>query len=231
MSWDSIRTATFNYSQHTDCYAYFLQTHTLYEAFDLLDFAATRFLPYDKDVDGIELDLRQLLAVSHRLRASDPRDHIYGLLGLLKPAKRVIKIDYHLSTREVFRRAATAIMRHDPSAKYLMTMFSPNREPSPFISLPSWVSDLPCSEFVVFVMRICQLFMACGAHKKVDFKMISEKVVSYVGSIVDHVASLEEYTFDMDKVLLNGVQNVTHARVLLDFLQNIEQLVRIKKAL
>lgn len=86
------------------------------------------------------MTLLDLLARSRRFQATDPRDKIYGLLGLASAnsGEFVMKPDYTISVRDCYKRAALALITDSRSleifnlpAWYFCTGSS----------LPSWVPD------------------------------------------------------------------------------------------
>jgi len=85
-----------------------------------------------------------ILSLAQYSSATDPRDKVYGLLGLL-PTELVRKIDrgeqnYVLSTEEVFTNFSKAIIEFtgDLDAIYAGTH---KREAPPNLSIPSWATD------------------------------------------------------------------------------------------
>ena len=52
-----------------------------------------------------EITLQDALRISTTREASDPRDHVYALQGLLKLDFAFSKPGYHISTQEVYRSA------------------------------------------------------------------------------------------------------------------------------
>jgi hypothetical protein len=98
--------------------------------------------------------------------ASDPRDKVYGLLGLLHGERHSFLVpDYSMSTAETFSRCTEALIKSDNS---LNALVGPRlRQPS----LPSWVIDLLPKEnagSVLFFQNIFKrisssaIFNACG---------------------------------------------------------------------
>ncbi|RYP41999.1 hypothetical protein DL767_000630 [Monosporascus sp. MG133] len=102
--------------------------------------------------------LRKLLMISRSSEATDPRDRIYALLGLLKPgsleaeSKDAITVDYRKPTSEVYTDAMAYIFAQGDGAYLLSGVFLPGvSAPAPRIhslpsttrqpALPSWVPD------------------------------------------------------------------------------------------
>ncbi|KAI3334650.1 heterokaryon incompatibility protein-domain-containing protein [Ustulina deusta] len=64
------------------------------------------------------------------LRCSDPKDYVYGLLGLIEDAERYgLRADYSLSLADIYTNFATALC------------------PETDLALPSWVPDLRVAQF------------------------------------------------------------------------------------
>ncbi|RYP15780.1 hypothetical protein DL765_005506 [Monosporascus sp. GIB2] len=102
--------------------------------------------------------LRKLLMISKTSEATDPRDRIYALLGLLKPdaleahSEDVIIVDYRKPTSEVYADAMAYLFAQGDGPYYLSYAFLPGvSAPAPYIpglpskarqpDLPSWVPD------------------------------------------------------------------------------------------
>jgi Heterokaryon incompatibility protein (HET) len=81
--------------------------------------------------------LWNILNFSNGIRASDPRDQIYALLGLAKDAEEFPQSDYELPVADVYRSFASAFITKGHGAEALsLSYYGPkNRE------YPSWVPD------------------------------------------------------------------------------------------
>lgn len=81
-------------------------------------------------------DLLSLLARFCRQLATDPRDKIYSLLGMVEPnSHNSLRVDYTLTWTEVFRDAAIYVIGDRNDLEVLMYAGSSETE------LPSWVPD------------------------------------------------------------------------------------------
>ena len=91
---------------------------------------------YQKQRPDYHSSLLELLSVmSKSAQATDPRDKIYGLLGLAPDGPELaIKVDYGRTVDQVFTDAARALLQHD-----FTDVLSWCRFPKP--GLPSWVPD------------------------------------------------------------------------------------------
>jgi hypothetical protein len=92
--------------------------------------------------------LRRLLILSRTSEATNPRDEVYGLLGLLSPDEISspdsipIPIDYRKPTWEVYSDAVSHIFSRGEGPYFLSGMFLPGK--SAIDSFPSWVPELSC---------------------------------------------------------------------------------------
>lgn len=102
--------------------------------------------------------LRKLLMISRTSEATDPRDRIYALLGLLKPntiesgSESDIIVDYRKPTSAVYADAVAHIFAQGEGPYFLSTVFLPGISSAPPTipsfppmidqpNLPSWVPD------------------------------------------------------------------------------------------
>ena len=96
-------------------------------------------------IDPIALKRSSVLQQLHdtRLsRATDPRDKVYGLIGLLSPEDKLsVIIDYTQSIDIVYKYVASSIMSREKSLKVLSAVATINTHDRPRSSLPSWVPD------------------------------------------------------------------------------------------
>lgn len=87
-------------------------------------------------------DLRQLLIMSRSAEASEPRDRIYSLLGMLDSEDRKhFEVDYKKSTAHVFAEAMALIFSHGDGPRFLSGMWCPSKPNHLVPNLPSWVPD------------------------------------------------------------------------------------------
>lgn len=100
----------------------------------------------DRYAEGKLTTLADLIGSTRQFQATDPRDLIFALLGIVKltEAKRAedaITIDYDLTTDEVFTRAARYLWKVERSHGKLLegVESSPARENGE--KLPSWLPD------------------------------------------------------------------------------------------
>ena len=87
-----------------------------------------------------EIMVMDLVAMHRHFHATDPRDKIYALMGIVfgegrKPYPR-IKIEYSMDTKELYVNFAMLALQNEPGLKILRHCRSPAVE-----MLPSWVPD------------------------------------------------------------------------------------------
>ncbi|KAK2736861.1 hypothetical protein FQN55_001356 [Onygenales sp. PD_40] len=103
----------------------------------------------ERRVEKGDLRLRTLLRHFRSSKASDPRDKVFALLGLMcrngngasgnpKP-KPIIKADYTKAIEDVYREAAAYIITDEQSLKVLTNEYPPNARE--IQNMPSWVPD------------------------------------------------------------------------------------------
>lgn len=99
-------------------------------------------LAWNPHVNAATRDLLSLLHISRNCLSTDPRDKVYGLLGLVgERVQSLIKVDYTQSVEEVLTRTAEAIIvcREDLDIlAYASVSQGPKHEDG---SLPTWVPD------------------------------------------------------------------------------------------
>ena len=89
---------------------------------------------------GTEYTLHRLLLESRLSLATDPRDHVYALLGLASDAASLaVQIDYKKSVADVFTSAATQILQGEDRLWLFCTITDSKWAVTP--KLPSWVPD------------------------------------------------------------------------------------------
>ncbi|KAF2966456.1 hypothetical protein GQX73_g7088 [Xylaria multiplex] len=77
------------------------------------------------------------------LKCSDPKDYVYGLLGLIEDAERYgLQADYTLSLEDIYTSFATALIRSG-NLSFLLRLWCPETD----LALPSWVPDLRVAQF------------------------------------------------------------------------------------
>ena len=89
-----------------------------------------------------------LLSAMRSRRATDPRDHVFGIYGIitmfceaLQLANPFIKPDYSMTIAEVFTETSRLILKHSTSLLLLSDIEDRSEQPAGQVSLPSWVPD------------------------------------------------------------------------------------------
>ncbi|KAI1260847.1 heterokaryon incompatibility protein-domain-containing protein [Xylariaceae sp. FL1019] len=88
-----------------------------------------------------------MLNRARSMGATDPRDKVYAILGLIEPGEQtaLFRPDYTISVGECYKRSAVAIMLEKKNLDVLMIDRSPESE----LAAPSWVPDWDCSRLSV----------------------------------------------------------------------------------
>jgi hypothetical protein len=93
-------------------------------------------------VEARSMDLRRLLIISRTSLASEPRDKVYALLGMLSPGERAaFAVDYHEPVAVVYARAMRLIFM-DGDGPVLLAEMPLFRGTLTFTGMPSWVVEL-----------------------------------------------------------------------------------------
>ena len=125
-----------------------------------------------------------LLQDSFGFEATDPRDKIYSLLGLLHETDRVaLTPDYSKSVRQVYIEIARHVLRKNINMLCLNTN-------SPFHDLPSWVSDwsYPLQQWPIWMPLT---YNASGSSNPVLEFVDDLNILRVSGVIVDHISLLD----------------------------------------
>ena len=85
--------------------------------------------------------LIKVLRATRHFKVTDPRDKIFGVLGLIGDLPDEVKsmVDYKLSTGEVYHKAALYLMKN-PSPRHVLAHAGLQRQRGLF-DMPSWVPD------------------------------------------------------------------------------------------
>jgi len=94
---------------------------------------------YQMSDDASPMPLGRLLRQTKHCKCSDPRDRVYAMLSLLKKSERDmdIKVDYSLTTSQVYENLAIRFIDHFKSLKILASC-EMQTQPR---SMPTWVPD------------------------------------------------------------------------------------------
>lgn len=99
-------------------------------------------LAWDPIASAPTRDLLTMLNMTKNCRSTDPRDKVYGLMGLTgERLQTLLKVDYAQSIDEVFTRTAAAIIVLREDLEILAYSSSTTNSDIKDRSLPSWVPD------------------------------------------------------------------------------------------
>ena len=98
-----------------------------------------QLLSFNDDALNGRITLTRALLVASIRKASDPRDHVYGLHGVLYSKDRLIKPNYQISIDKVFTNATRVIFEEARSIDALA--YAVGVGPDNAYELPSWVCD------------------------------------------------------------------------------------------
>ena len=98
-----------------------------------------QFLSFNDDGLNGRITLTRALMVATTRKASDPRDHVYGLHGVLYSKDQLIKPSYEISTEKVFTNATRVMFERARSIEALA--YAVGVGPDNAYELPSWMCD------------------------------------------------------------------------------------------
>jgi hypothetical protein len=135
---------------------------------------------------GKSMKLGELIyATFSHFQASEPRDNIFALIGLVGEQRYGDLIDYHLTIKEVFTQATTRCLLEDGIPFHILSLvgkFPPGRIRD---SVPSWVPDF--SFFRHFRLSFSSFFTFSAAGDSLPVVCVIGDTLSLVGIIVDTV--------------------------------------------
>ncbi|KAK0610607.1 heterokaryon incompatibility protein-domain-containing protein [Bombardia bombarda] len=142
----------------------------------------------------------ELIIATNKQEATDPRDRVYAILGLLPPDDRVyIHADYKRDIRQLCIDVSVQGIQHTKSLKYIAAAGIGLRNDST-LNLPSWVVDLTQQlSAVCFQVQNRphnQKYNASG-HRLARFSVLSgESILEAEGFLCDEIAAEGTYTND-----------------------------------
>ncbi|KAI0861412.1 HET-domain-containing protein [Xylaria cubensis] len=152
----------------------------------------------------------QIISHIRYRQATDPRDKVYGLLGMVDDADSIL-IDYNSPAEIVYEESTRRIISKTRNLDiFVHVVRDPNRSRfsgranSRLPSLPSWVPDWDASfdtvhnqsHGVVFRLRSLRLFNACGSrHFSVLTNSTEQGSLWVSGITVDVVARISPMTY------------------------------------
>jgi hypothetical protein len=126
-----------------------------------------------------------LFATFGHFEASDPRDKVFALIGLLEKNRHEDLIDYHLTTKEVFTKTMTQCLLEDGTPYPLLSLVGSLPSGETRETIPSWVPDFSCHRHFRLSFSSFSTFSAAG-HSPPVVCVIGD-TLSLVGIIVDEV--------------------------------------------
>ncbi|KFY31367.1 hypothetical protein V493_01168 [Pseudogymnoascus sp. VKM F-4281 (FW-2241)] len=146
---------------------------------------------------GQSSSLMDVLARFKGSKSTDPRDKIYGLLGLTSQSREV-GVDYSKSAAEVYTEV-TAIEINGCANLDIITQnpFQGDDTTERLAGLPSWVPDFSCNEFndyasqysnILFAQR--GIYSAGAAECTVPCEVLPSRVLRLHGTVIGRVGPL-----------------------------------------
>ena len=137
-----------------------------------------------------------------RQQATDPRDKIYGFLGIVSEAeRRLIVPDYHLSVKEVYVNATHSIIRATSSLSILSSVDVNN----PSEDFPSWLYDLRQSDPTHLPMAdsVIKHYHASGNSTPIVGALEGVDVLDVNGFVWDEITELGILCNENDHTVTN----------------------------
>ncbi|KAM7196642.1 HET domain containing protein [Rhypophila sp. PSN 637] len=211
LPWSLVETCSKNHRRHRDgcCARYASQLPQRYRMFQQDDLIERR--PVSDLLHGYSLDLDRILRLFSHKSCQDPRDKVYGLLGLLdRDAYPTILPNYTKSVREVYMDATRAIIGKSPGDLKFLTGFGFGSDTTNTFQLPSWVRNLalPLDSSMAWCEKhrldMYPLYHACGNLRNDGLRIHGEELhlcgisvgtVAKVGQVQpNHADSFEFWT-------------------------------------
>jgi hypothetical protein len=127
-----------------------------------------------------------------RLEATDPRDRIYSLLGLMPDRDKARSlVDYDLTVEEVFTRSMSDCLLFEDNkntALCLLSLVGAFSLGQYRASLPSWVPDFSSSSRLCVFMQGTETFSASG-NTNASIR-VNNKTAFIEGAVVDSIISI-----------------------------------------
>ncbi|ODH51488.1 hypothetical protein GX48_02356 [Paracoccidioides brasiliensis] len=148
-----------------------------------------RFEKGDKAAEPKELSFESLVFDTWTFRASDPRDKIFGLYGLLNIVdKGKWRPDYHKSVEEVYAEATKTIMQQSGELRMLSAAVDCSLRN--ITTLPSWVPDYSMG----YTNMMCAVYNAAGDLPVCPFNATAWDVLEVSGVKIDTVLDIGNTT-------------------------------------
>jgi hypothetical protein len=136
-----------------------------------------------------------LFDVSRAKACADPRDKIYGLLGIASPSFAAnIRPDYSLSVMDVYKEAFLTHLKLTKRLELLKYCSLKKRQ----IGGPSWVPDWSVTEFIPPMIN----YQLCSGESRAHLRYVSPEVLDIVGRPYDTVQTVsKEESGEYEEVL------------------------------
>ncbi|KAL6705945.1 hypothetical protein ACN47E_006224 [Coniothyrium glycines] len=132
--------------------------------------------------------LRDLFSASAKCDCMDPRDKVYGLLGLLpRPMVDLIRPDYSLPPEDIYKQ--TFLQTMIVTGRWDIVSARAPRDQAPTIELPSWIPDFSDSRTFVQV-EAPQSFASIASS--VHFQNNGDNELKILGVPCNHVAAISD---------------------------------------
>jgi len=166
------------------------------------------------DSDRDELDLLQTLAKYRDFESTDPKDKVYGLLGLVQTSngKPMVDIEYKKSLREVY--LDVALMAIKSSGNLAVLSYVKHGEIDEHeVDIPSWVPRWDTSTEVMMLHSKALSWSSCGRHAVADFSLTSTGGLNLRGIYYD---SIEFASGMMDISMFRNSDEKSQPHIILD---------------
>lgn len=134
-------------------------------------------------LDRIQLSFLEFLTMFHPFQATDPKDKIYSLYGLLRDNQAVnIPVDYECTVEQLFTKVATQILSSSSSLHILYSNFGKKS-----LKLPSWVPDWSTWQVASQGLAMDLIYLACGSTIA-EFRVQSMDELEVAGFLIDQIS-------------------------------------------
>ncbi|KAI0099036.1 heterokaryon incompatibility protein-domain-containing protein [Nemania sp. FL0031] len=163
------------------------------------------------------------------LKCTDPKDYVYGLLGLIEDAERYgLQADYTLSLEDVYTSFAIALIRSG-NLSFLLRLWCPGTD----LNLPSWVPDLRVAHFNTMDTwidgNIYQADLAPGGNRpSLDFQSSGDGIPRLIVSAY-HVDTVESILASLANGEPDPAEQTAFLRSVQGVMSHVGSLGRISK--
>ena len=146
------------------------------------------------------LSLHEALRLFYARLATDPRDKIFALLGLLGPDARLVQPDYTADAREVYTNAAVSIISQTGDLPLLADV----DELAGDVSVPTWVPDW--TNIGILAANLYDFYRAAAGSTSAALTQCSPSSIRLQGIICDFASEVlvDHYPSDSANELLEA---------------------------